>query len=81
LVPCPLVSTSANRSGEEPAVTLAEAVARLGDDVDGVFDPADEAGGAGAASALVDLTVWPPRVLREGPLAAPPVLDPSGGET
>lgn len=81
LVPCPLVSTSANRSGEEPAVTLAEAVARLGDDVDGVFDPADGAGGAGAASALVDLTVWPPRVLREGPLAAPPALDPCGGET
>ncbi|MFO7609992.1 MAG: L-threonylcarbamoyladenylate synthase, partial [Candidatus Krumholzibacteriia bacterium] len=61
LVPCPLVSTSANRSGEAPAVTLAEAAARFGPLVDGVYGPPDGEPSAGAASALVDLTGWPPR--------------------
>ena len=84
----PLVSTSANRSGEEPALTLAEAETRYGGEVDGVFDPGDggnATGPAPRASALIDLGTWPPRVLREGPEPAPAPgsgdLDRQGGET
>jgi L-threonylcarbamoyladenylate synthase len=81
----PLVSTSANRAGDEPARSLAEAERRLGDQVDGVFDPGESGDPEARASALVDLVRWPPRLLREGPLPAPPVagddLDPAGGET
>lgn len=71
----PVVSTSANRAGEEPARTLAEATSRFGSLVDGVFaavrDGDDGAAPTARASALVDLGVWPPRVLRAGPLPAP----------
>jgi len=79
----PVVSTSANRSGEAPARTLAEAEARLGDLVDAVHDPGDGPAAADSASAVVDLTVWPPRLLRPGPLPPPEAgdLDRSGGET
>lgn len=81
-VPSPLVSTSANRSGEAPALTMEEAVARLGTEVDGVFVPDDPLGDTAAASCLIDLTVWPPRVLRPGPRPAPgPALDPDDGES
>ncbi|HPF71287.1 MAG TPA: L-threonylcarbamoyladenylate synthase [Candidatus Krumholzibacteria bacterium] len=84
LVGGPLVSTSANRSGEPPAVTLDEAAARFGDLVDGIFDPGDPAQAAGAASAVVDLTAWPPQVLRPGPRPLPswdgaPLDRPDGG--
>ncbi len=80
----PVVSTSANRSGEEPATTLAEAEARLGDGWTRSSIRGDGPSAAGTASALLDLTVWPPRLLRPGPAAPPPAaadLDPSGGET
>ena len=81
-VPCPLVSTSANRSGEPPALTLEEAVARLGDEVDGVFAPVDGPAGTALASCVIDLTTWPPQVLRPGPRPAPgPALDPEDGES
>ncbi|RKZ19664.1 threonylcarbamoyl-AMP synthase [bacterium] len=79
----PVVSTSANRSGEVPDPTLAAATEIFRETVDGVYDPG---GGAEAIStrpsALVDLTVWPPLILREGPCASPDVagLDlPPGG--
>jgi L-threonylcarbamoyladenylate synthase len=62
----PLTATSANRSGEPPARTADEARAAVGDDVDAIV-PADAPGGA--PSTLVDATVDPPRVLREGALA------------
>lgn len=69
----PLVSTSANRSGEAPATDLAGALAIFGDQVDGVCDPGDAPVAAAAPSALVDLTAWPPRILRQGPEALPEV--------
>ncbi len=66
----PLVSTSVNRTGEEPCLDLACAEAAYGDLVDGSWSPPD-AGGVGAASCLVDLADKVPRVLREGPLPFP----------
>ncbi len=60
----PLVSTSANRSGEPPATTLAEAAARLRQEVDLVASLPWQ--GAGGPSSVVDLTAWPPRELRPG---------------
>jgi L-threonylcarbamoyladenylate synthase len=71
----PLASTSANRAGEAPAGTLAEAVAVFGERVDGVWSASPPVGGAGAAghaSAVLDLTTWPPRLLRAGPAPPPP---------
>lgn len=62
----PLVSTSANRSGE-PAVSSPEALARdLQDSLDGLLDlgPRD-----GKPSAIVDFSVNEPRITREGDAA------------
>lgn len=63
----PLAVTSANRSGEPPGRTCDDLVATFGDAV-AVYlcreDPLE-----GDASSVLDLTVWPPRVLREGALS------------
>jgi L-threonylcarbamoyladenylate synthase len=59
----PLVSTSANRAGEPPPVTCAEAVRGLGEVVALALDAGP---GGDLASTLVDLTSDPPRLLREG---------------
>lgn len=67
-----LASTSANRTGEPAIVGLAEALAAFPDLIDGWWagdPPASPEGGV--ASALVDLTVDPPRVLRPGPEPLP----------
>ena len=71
----PLVSSSANLSGQSPAADMEEARHRFQEVVDGVLavQPSWQPGAAEArASALVDLTVWPPRLLREGPEPLPP---------
>lgn len=59
----PLVSTSANRAGEPPAVTCSEALAAVGAAIALALD-----GGTctGAPSTIVDLTGDRPAVLREG---------------
>jgi L-threonylcarbamoyladenylate synthase len=59
----PLAVTSANRSGQ-PAASSVDAIVRDLPDVDVFFD-AGEAGG-GAASTIVDLSSFKPRVLRAG---------------
>ncbi len=59
----PLTATSANRTGEPPARTIAEARAALGDEVD-AYVPGDAPGGL--PSTVVDTTVTPFRVLRQG---------------
>ncbi|MHB8080537.1 MAG: L-threonylcarbamoyladenylate synthase, partial [Candidatus Krumholzibacteriia bacterium] len=64
----PLVSTSANRSGEPPCATLEAAVALLGGQVDAVLAGwLPEAVPPPGPSALIDLAGWPPRLLRPGP--------------
>ncbi len=71
-----VASTSANATGQPPLANLEEAVAAFGGRVDGWW-PGGEGAAAGTAasearpSALVDLTVQPPRVLRPGPVALP----------
>jgi|GEM_PF-778755 len=75
----PLVSTSANRAGDAPLGDLADAWSAFDDAVDGVWTSspdtlrldAESPGVVPAASGLVDLTTWPPQVLREGPRKAP----------
>lgn len=63
----PLAATSANRSGEPSATVFAEAVANLASPpdlaVDGGTIPA-----SGQASTVVDISVTPWRILRQGPV-------------
>jgi L-threonylcarbamoyladenylate synthase len=63
----PLATTSANRHGEPPAATAAEAAAALHGEIDAIVD-----GGrcGGLASTIIDCTTTIPRVLREGPIPA-----------
>lgn len=63
-----LPTTSANRSGEPPARTAAEAAAAIGDRVDLIVDGGSCPGGV--ASTVVDVTGPTPIVLREGAIPA-----------
>jgi len=61
----PLTATSANRSGEPPARTVADVRASLGADLgEDAIVPADAPGGA--ASTVVDVTTDPPTIVRAG---------------
>jgi L-threonylcarbamoyladenylate synthase len=62
----PLPTTSANRSGELDALDAAAVVAQLGGTVDLVLDGGPTRGAV--PSTVVDCTVDPPAVLREGAL-------------
>jgi L-threonylcarbamoyladenylate synthase len=59
----PLISTSANRAGEPPSRTCADAVAAVGGQAALALDAGP---GQPAASTIVDLTGATPRLLREG---------------
>ena len=61
----PLAVTSANRSGESPALDSQTAAAALGDAVS-VY--VSGAAFGGEASTVVDLSGAQPRVLRQGPV-------------
>ena len=63
----PLAVTSANRSGQPPARTAAEAAAQLGNAVAVILDAGPAPGGQ--PSTVVDCTVASPRILRAGPIA------------
>ncbi len=70
-VGAPLASTSVNRAGEPPIRDFDAAVREFGSEVDVVAESTiaaagDPASAPGAASTLIDLTGWPPRVLRPG---------------
>lgn len=69
----PLMTTSANLHGREPAMTAAEA------DLPGVMAVLDggKASG-GTASTVLDLTGPEPHVLREGAITTPELLGPPG---
>ncbi|HET7703845.1 MAG TPA: L-threonylcarbamoyladenylate synthase [Candidatus Limnocylindrales bacterium] len=64
----PIPTTSANRSGEPEAGDAAAIVAQLGDAIALVLDGGPAHGGP--ASTVVDCTVDPPRILREGAIRA-----------
>ncbi len=59
-----LAVTSANRSGEPPACSAQEALEQLGGRVDLIVDGGPCPGGV--PSTVLDCTVWPPAVLRQG---------------
>jgi L-threonylcarbamoyladenylate synthase len=63
-----VAATSANRSGEPPARDAAEAQAALGGKVAAIVDGGPVA--YGVSSTIVDCTVDPPTILRQGPLTA-----------
>ena len=68
----PLTATSCNRSGEPPASSEAEARAlRAGPTkAPHVLPAASQEAGNGAPTTVLDLTVEPPRILREGGISA-----------
>ncbi len=68
----PLMTTSANLHGREPAMNAAEAGALQG--VMAVLDGGVAPGGT--ASTVLDLTGPEPHILREGPISAPELLGP-----
>jgi L-threonylcarbamoyladenylate synthase len=69
----PLMTTSANLHGGEPAMTAAEAALP---GVVAVLDGGRAPGGT--ASTVVDLTGPEPHILREGAITSPEVLGPPG---
>ncbi|MEU5693613.1 L-threonylcarbamoyladenylate synthase [Actinosynnema sp. NPDC020468] len=74
----PMAVSSANKSGFPPAVTAADAVSQLGEEVSIYLD-----GGRCAdntASTIVDLTGPDPLVLREGAVPVQDVRDVLGGQ-
>lgn len=68
----PLPTTSANLSGQPDAVEAAEVVAMLGDRIDLVLDGGRTRGAI--ASTVVDLSVDPLVVRREGPIGSARIL-------
>jgi L-threonylcarbamoyladenylate synthase len=66
MIPGPLVSTSANISGERPSGRVEDLKGQLLDQVDLFVDGGDS--GKAIPSTVVDLSVTPPRVVRRGPL-------------
>lgn len=72
-IDCPLAVSSANRSGQPPARSAAEALAQLNGRVDLVLEGGEAPGGQ--ASTVLDLTASPPAVLREGPVPADRLWD------
>jgi L-threonylcarbamoyladenylate synthase len=59
-----LAASSANRSGEPPALTAEEVLAALGGQIELILD--GECCWGGVPSTVLDCTVWPPAVLRHG---------------
>ncbi|TFG93869.1 MAG: threonylcarbamoyl-AMP synthase [Syntrophobacterales bacterium] len=59
-----ITATSANRSGEGECVSAREVISGMGETVDAVIDGGKTAGGTG--STIVDTTVDPPVIIREG---------------
>ncbi|MBN1105626.1 MAG: threonylcarbamoyl-AMP synthase [Deltaproteobacteria bacterium] len=60
----PITGTSANVTGGAPCVTAEEVLSSLGDGVDLIVDGGRTEGGVG--STVLDVTIHPPRILREG---------------
>jgi L-threonylcarbamoyladenylate synthase len=69
----PMAVSSANRTGHQPATTVAQAQAQLGDDVAVYLDGGPS--GDPVPSTIVDLTGSNPMLLREGAVTADQVSD------
>jgi tRNA threonylcarbamoyl adenosine modification protein (Sua5/YciO/YrdC/YwlC family) len=69
----PMAVSSANVSGQSPAVDADEARRQLGDLVEVYLDAGRSA--QQAASTIVDLTAASPRILRPGPVSAERIAD------
>lgn len=65
----PLFSTSVNRSGDEPMTSIADIVEAYEHSVDCIVDGGDLQGGL--PSTILDLTVRPFRILRQGTFQVP----------
>jgi L-threonylcarbamoyladenylate synthase len=59
-----ITGTSANRSGQPGCSTAEELMEAVGEDIDLILDAGRTAGGKG--STVLDMTVDPPAVLRDG---------------
>jgi len=68
----PITSTSANPSGMPPARTPQE-VSAWDLDIDAILDGGETPGGM--PSTLIDLTAWPPSLLREGAIPFSSVIE------
>jgi L-threonylcarbamoyladenylate synthase len=73
----PFASSSANRSGQVPAVTAEQVVENLGHDVDIVVDGGD-LGSQAIASTVVDLTTTPVLIRRRGAIPAAAIREALG---
>ena len=69
----PMAVSSANRTGQPPSTTAAQAKQQLGDAVAVYLDGGPS--GDAVASTIVDLTSTDPMVLREGSVTADQISD------
>ena len=72
----PLTATSANLSGGPECSTAEEVLRVFGDSLDAVIDGGTTTGGLG--STILDVTVSPPLILREGVVSRSDILDALG---
>ena len=72
----PLTATSANFSGMPECSSAVEVLSQLEGNLDGVIDGGQTPGGKG--STIVDVTVSPEKILREGVIAASLIQDTLG---
>lgn len=68
----PLTATSANITGEPGCSTVSDIDPRISDKVDLILDAGPLKGGIG--STVVDVTVDPPKILREGAIPAKDII-------
>ena len=69
----PIATTSANRSGEDPAISASEVDAQLGDRVNLIVDGGDTI--TKVASTVLDLSASPPRILRHGGISEESLME------
>jgi len=73
----PLTATSANLSGERECSTAEEVIRAFGESLDAVIDGGKTTGGLG--STILDVTVSPPLVRREGVISRTDIIDALSG--
>ncbi|MRR16016.1 MAG: threonylcarbamoyl-AMP synthase [Deltaproteobacteria bacterium] len=72
----PLTATSANLSGEPECADAGEVIRQLGDKIDAVLDLGNTA--KQIASTLIDVTLYPPVILRTGAITYEDILQKTG---